>query len=175
MTTPYIYKFKNDQKSLQKLTRGSLLRLLFYKPYTDNLIGNNSSHIENDFNSDATWNHSSDVRQKTDIKDDVLGLNFINDLKTRTYKHKSPSEFPQEWDAYDPDNKEPMGGDKIIHGFIAQEVKKALDETGVDTFQGWSEGNDGRQRVSFEAFVLPLIKAVQELSKKVEELENKES
>ena len=46
-------------------------------------------------------------------------------------------------------------------------AKEALEETGIDTFQGWSEGNDGRQRVSFESFVLPLIKAVQELSKKV--------
>jgi hypothetical protein len=66
-----------------------------------------------------------------------------------------------------------MGGDKTIHGFIAQEVKEALDKTGVDTFQGWSNGHDGRQRVSFESFVMPLIKAVQELSAKVEALENK--
>ena len=133
-------------------------------------IGNDSSHIENDFNADATWNHSSDIRQKTNIEDDILGLDFIKNLKTRTYKHKSPSEFPQEWDAYDKDNKEPMGGDKVIHGFIAQEVKEALDNANVDTFQGWSEGPDGRQRVSFEAFVLPLIKSVQELSNEVNEL-----
>ena len=136
-------------------------------------IGNDSSHIENDFNSDATWNHSSDVRQKTNIEDDSLGLSFIKDLRPVTYKHRSPSEFPKEWDAYDPDDKEPMGGDKTIHGFIAQEVKEALDKTGVDTFQGWSNGHDGRQRVSFESFVMPLIKAVQELSAKVEALENK--
>ena len=136
-------------------------------------IGNDSSHIENDFNSDATWNHSSDRRQKKDIKDDSLGLSFINDLRTVTYKHKSPSEFPQEWDAYNPDDKEPMGGDKVIHGFIAQEVKEALDKAGVDTFQGWNGGSDGRQRVSFEAFVMPLIRSVQELSAKVDELEKK--
>ncbi len=136
-------------------------------------IGNDTSHIENDFNSDATWNHSSDRRQKTDIKDETLGLEFINDLRPVTYKHKSPSEFPKEWDAYDADDKEPMGGDKTIHGFIAQEVKEAMDNANVDTFQGWSDGIDGRQRVSFEAMVMPLIKAVQELSAKVEELEKK--
>ena len=136
-------------------------------------IGNDTSHIENDFNSDATWNHSSDRRQKKDIKDDSLGLSFINDLRTVTYKHKSPSEFPQEWDAYNPDDKEPMGGDKVIHGFIAQEVKEALDKADVDTFQGWDGGSDGRQRVSFEAFVMPLIRAVQELSAKVDELDKK--
>ena len=62
-----------------------------------------------------------------------------------------------------------MGGDKVIHGLIAQEVKEALDKQNIDTFGGWSEDDDGRQRVSFESFVMPLIKSVQELSKKVEE------
>ena len=56
---------------------------------------------------------------------------------------------------------------------IAQEVKQALDNQGVDTFGGWGEEDDGRQHISFESFVLPLIKAVQQLSKKVEELEAK--
>jgi hypothetical protein len=39
----------------------------------------------------------------------------------------------------------------------------------VDTFSGWDVNPDGRQQVSFEAFVLPLINSVKELSKKVEE------
>tara|TARA_R110002020_G_scaffold447336_1_gene659701 strand:- start:304 stop:1227 length:924 start_codon:yes stop_codon:yes gene_type:complete len=134
-------------------------------------IGNNTNHIENDFNADATWNYSSDKRQKTDIKNDVLGLDFIKDLRPVTYKHKSPSEFPKEWSSYNADDKKPMGGDKVIHGLIAQEVKEALDKQGVDTFGGWSVGDDGRQRISAEKMVMPLIKAVQELSAKVESLE----
>ena len=63
-----------------------------------------------------------------------------------------------------------MGGDKTIHGLIAQEVKEALDKQGVDTFSGWDVNPDGRQQVSFEAFVLPLIKSVQELSDEVKQL-----
>ena len=136
-------------------------------------IGNDTNHIENDFNADATWNYSSDVRQKKEIEDDTLGLDFINKIRPVVYKHKSPSEFPEEWSAYDADDKEPMGGDKKIHGLIAQEVKQALDEVGTDSFGGWSEGDDGRQRVSREMFVTPLIKAVQELTEKNERLENK--
>jgi hypothetical protein len=136
-------------------------------------IGNDTNHIENDFNTDATWTYSSDIRQKTAIEDDKLGLGFINKLRTVTYKHKSPSEFPAEWTAYDADDKKPMGGDKIIHGMIAQEVKAALDKSDIDTFGGWSVGDDGRQRISLEKMVLPLIKAVQELSAEVEELKNK--
>ena len=136
-------------------------------------IGNGTSHIYNDFNSNATWTHSSDKRQKTNIQDDTLGLNFINSLRTVTYVNKSPSEFPEEWHAYDPEDKEPMGGGNIIHGFIAQEVKEAMDKVGCDTFGGWDVNPDGRQGVSFEAFVMPLVKAVQELSAKVAELEDK--
>ena len=81
-------------------------------------IGNETSHIYNDFNTNATWTHSSDRRQKKDIKKDSLGLDFINDIEPVTYKHKSPSEFPKEWTSYDENDTEPMGGDKTIHGLI---------------------------------------------------------
>jgi len=136
-------------------------------------IGNDTNHIENDFNADATWNYSSDIRQKTEIEDDTLGLDFINKIRPVVYKHKSPSEFPKEWSSYDENDKEPMGGDKKIHGLIAQEVKEVLDEADVDSFGGWSEGDDGRQRVSREMFITPLIKSVQELSSENERLKDK--
>jgi outer membrane murein-binding lipoprotein Lpp len=57
---------------------------------------------------------------------------------------------------------------------IAQEVKTALDTAGVNTFAGWDEEEKTKQQMlSTEMFVFPLIKAVQELSAKVEELESK--
>ncbi len=61
----------------------------------------------------------------------------------------------------------------VMHGMIAQEVKEALDKAGVDTFGGWKERADGSQKISREMFVIPLIKAVQELSAEVEELKAK--
>ena len=66
-----------------------------------------------------------------------------------------------------------MGGDKTIHGLIAQEVKQALDNQDVDTFGGWSVGDDGRQRISAEKMVMPLINAVKELSSENKKLKNK--
>jgi hypothetical protein len=54
---------------------------------------------------------------------------------------------------------------------IAQEVKAALDKTGVERFGGWKEDTDGCQRLSKEMFVFPLIKAVQELLAKNNALE----
>ena len=52
-------------------------------------------------------------------------------------------------------------------------VKEALDEAGCDTFAGWSEDENGMQEVSKTMFVIPLIKAVQELTERVKELESK--
>jgi hypothetical protein len=56
---------------------------------------------------------------------------------------------------------------------LAQEVKSALDTAGVDDFGGWSENKDGIQALSVSSFVIPLIKAVQELSQQVEDLKAK--
>ena len=43
--------------------------------------------------------------------------------------------------------------DVTMHGLVAQEVKEALDKTGVEKFGGWSEDDDGCQRISKEMFV----------------------
>ena len=142
----------------------------------DNAVhfGNNTSHIRCDFNADQTWDASSDRRQKKDIKESELGLDFIKDLKPSKYRYKSPSEFPEEWKAHNPEDKSPMGGsDKYYYGFIAQDVKEAIDKHDASDYGVWNSDTDGRQRVSREQFVVSLVKAVQELSAKVEELEAK--
>ena len=51
-------------------------------------IGNDTSHIRCDFNTDQTWDASSDRRQKKDIKESELGLDFINDLRPIIFKKK---------------------------------------------------------------------------------------
>ena len=43
----------------------------------------------------------------------------------------------------------------------------------LDRFRGWKEGEEGMQHTSREMFVIPLIKAVQELSTEVKELKAK--
>ena len=88
-----------------------------------------------------------------------------------THKWKPSNEFPKEWQEYSEENN--MNMDAVMHGMIAQEVKEALDKAGVDTFTGWKERPDGSQTVSREMFVIPLIKAIQELSAEVEDLKKK--
>ena len=51
-----------------------------------------------------------------------------------------------------------------MYGFIAQEVKAALDKHNITDFNGWTESSQGVQGISYEMFIMPLVKAVQELS-----------
>ena len=53
---------------------------------------------------------------------------------------------------------------------IAQEVKEAIDEAGVN-WSGWSENeSDGKQGVQYGALTIPLIKAVQEQQETINSL-----
>ena len=149
----------------------------------DFAFGRASNVVKCDFGTDAVFERNSDERKKCNIENDTLGLEFINDLRTVTYKWKPAEEHPEEWHAWEDlkDEDGELTGEKeyhkmttdiVMHGMIAQEVKAALDTAGVDTFKGWDENPNGQQLLSAEMFVFPLIKAVQELSAKVTALEN---
>ena len=60
-----------------------------------------------------------------------------------------------------------------MYGFIAQEVKQALDDNNITDFAGWTNPSceDDLQGVSYEMFVMPLVKSVQELTTMVKELQ----
>ena len=136
-------------------------------------IGKASNVIACEFDTDATWTRTSDVAMKQDIEDDTLGLEFINDLRTVTFRWKPSNEFPKEWNDYSEENL--MTTDTTMHGMVAQDVKSALDKAGVDTFGGWGERSDGSQVLGRDMFVMPLIKAVQELSAEIEKLKKEQN
>ena len=133
-------------------------------------FGKSGAQVTNQFDSNANFSQSSDERLKTNIEDNDLGLDFINELKTKTYNWLPSNEVPKELTShYDEENTK--NTDVKMYGMLAQEVKAAMDKHGNPEFTGWMENSDGSQNVSREMFVIPLIKAVQELTKKVEELE----
>jgi hypothetical protein len=139
-------------------------------------FGKASNVVKNDFDADANWSRSSDERLKKNITDQKLGLDFINDLRTVKYNWKASHELDSTdsqlshlYKEDEADNE--MNTDATMHNFIAQEVKAALDTAGVSDFGGWSEDDHGVQQVSREMFVIPLVKAVQELSAKNDALE----
>ncbi len=134
-------------------------------------IGSGSARIKNEFDTDAVWSQSSDRRRKTNINDAVLGLDFINDLRVVTYNHKPANELPIEW-GIDPETE--INTTKTMHSLIAQEALAAIITAGVDpdTFAGWGADEQG-QRISKEAYIMPLIKAIQQLTARLEALEGK--
>jgi len=135
-------------------------------------FGKAGNVVQNTYTSDANWTQSSDERLKTDIKDNTLGLDFINEMETKTYKWKPSYDIPKELtNHYSEENQKDT--DVLMYGMMAQNVKEAMDKHDNPKFTGWGENKDGSQNLSREMFVIPLIKAVQELSAKVEELEKK--
>ena len=133
---------------------------------------NGHGRVYVDFSSNASWARTSDERKKKDIATNTdCGLNFINDLRTVTYKWKAPSELPNTFVGYDANETEPSYKNKM-YGFIAQEVKATMDKHNITDFAGWNESKEGEQGVSYEMFVMPLVKAVQELSAEVEQLKS---
>jgi len=140
-------------------------------------IGDGTDHVRCDWGTDAVWDKVSDKRKKNIIGESVLGLDFINNLRSMEFTFKAPSEFPKEWNSYNKEITESRNKN-VHHGLIAQDVRSALDKIGVDEFSGWSQDPDGCQRVGDAAFIAPLIKAIQELteknnilSKRIDELE----
>ena len=103
-------------------------------------------------------NVSSDARLKNSVSDSRLGLDFVNQLRPVEYKlNKSESTI----------NK-----NELKFGFIAQEVEKALETSGVK--KGSSEivtkDEKGFFGMTYTALISPIIKAIQELNGKIEEL-----
>ena len=134
-------------------------------------FGSGSTDTSCDFGS-TTWALPSDERIKEEIEDDVIGLSFINDLRPRTFRYRKEKDIPEALKSHVSGSEERFRTDKYQHGFIAQEVKEAIDKHNFkDGFDMWSENeNDGRQLIGPTAVIPMLIKAIQELSAEVEKL-----
>jgi hypothetical protein len=129
---------------------------------------------------------TSDERKKSDILDSDLGLDFINLLRPVKFKNKYLPQIPKLDESgqiiLDANGNRVLEEDQEYtgvrnhYGFIAQEVKEALDTIGVgDTFSGWALDDmsdpNSSQSLSYDKFIAPLAKAVQELSARLDALE----
>jgi len=123
----------------------------------------------------TSWSGTSDSRLKDNIITSTAGLSFINELRPVTFEWKAKGDVPIDLDQYKENSTERVNGnDKVNHGFIAQEVKAAIDaHPEIASGHGmWTELSDGTQGVAQGNLVPMLVKAIQELSAKVEALEN---
>jgi hypothetical protein len=111
----------------------------------------------------VSWTAYSDARIKTDVKENVPGLDFINLLKPVTYH-------------FDVDKQNEIMGISInekvegmydiekitFTGFLAQDVEAAAKKVNYD-FSGLDKSGE-ILGLRYAEFVVPLVKAVQELS-----------
>jgi trimeric autotransporter adhesin len=127
------------------------------------------------------YSFPSDGRFKEEIKEDIHGLDFILKLRPVSYRfdRKKYSKYiGEQLTEIEFINLDSLSQNRSI-GFIAQEVEKAATETNT-TFDGLHkpENEKDTYSISYETFVVPLVKAVQEqqaaivaLQKQVEQLQ----
>ena len=124
----------------------------------------------------VNWTNISDARFKTNVSEDVAGLDFINDLRPVTYHldlHAIDNWWLDNYGFRDSSLAELGYGKETIRytGFIAQEVEDAARENKFD-FSGIDapEHDKDFYGLRYAEFVVPLVKSVQELSKENETL-----
>jgi len=109
----------------------------------------------------TTWETTSDERIKRNIVDSPKGLAEIKQLRVRNFNYKLVEDMPQNEDGKPIiDNLDP---DKLITGFIAQELQTVMPECVNTTASGLLS-------VSSDPIIYALVKAVQELAAEVERL-----
>jgi hypothetical protein len=122
------------------------------------------------------WSTFSDGRFKTNIKENVPGLAFINKLKAVTYnlQVKKLDKFLGKRDSLINSFQADYAViEKKVHtGFVAQDVEKAAQELNYD-FDGVNHPQNDKDNYAlvYADFVPSLVKAVQELSAKNDALE----
>ncbi|AEH02313.1 tail fiber domain-containing protein [Lacinutrix sp. 5H-3-7-4] len=105
----------------------------------------------------VAWDVTSDKRWKNTIEDSNLGLDFINTLRPVSYFRNNDKT------------------NRIEYGFIAQELKQALQSSGVKSKSIVSEDSEGMLSVRYNDLFSPIVKAIQQQNDEIETLkaENK--
>ncbi|MFH2144207.1 MAG: tail fiber domain-containing protein, partial [Bacteroidota bacterium] len=151
--------------------------------YSSQISGDNMVRVGNasvgSIGGFADWTNVSDIRFKKDIHETVPGLAFITKLRPVTYylDMDKIAEFNKTPDSLRLKESEAIKGNMLQTGFIAQEVESAANEIGFD-FSGVDKPKnaDDYYGLRYAEFTVPLVKAVQELNAKNEQLlkENEE-
>ena len=145
--------YHNNIKQINTHPNGIFVRGIY--PMNDNTfdIGSSSQRFKRVYATNGSI-QTSDRNQKNTIIESDLGLDFVNKLKPVSYK----------WNEDD---------GKTHYGLIAQEVEETLldiDKT-VSDFGAVSKEDDSPMGLSYNEFISPLVKAIQELTAKNDALE----
>lgn len=126
----------------------------------------------------AVWSangtiQTSDARQKTNVADCDLGLDWLLKLKPVSYTWTVGGNEPYEETDADGNTVtkfRPKPGKRRHYGLLAQQVRQTLDEVGVKDFGGWvltdQADPNSEQGLRPDQFIAPLIRAIQELAQR---------
>ena len=142
-------------------------------PCDDNGVDLGSAALSfNDIYYDGTT-LTSDQRLKENITSLSLGLGFINRLNPVSFKKKDKEEVYEDGNL----TQRAITHSRKHTGLIAQEVKQVMDDMGISAndFGGYVDANvkHGIDKLflRYEEFIAPLVKAVQELSTKLDTMQ----
>jgi hypothetical protein len=162
------------------------------------VTGSNSVRIGNtsvaSIGGNVGWTNFSDGRFKRNVMENVPGLDFINQLRPVTYNldvddidktlrppvagtKKRPDALGNKKEVTAEEIKSKQEKASVIYtGFIAQEVEAAAKGLGYQ-FSGVDAPKNSKDfyGLRYAEFVVPLVKAVQELNKKLQDLQDKNS
>jgi hypothetical protein len=100
----------------------------------------------------VAWTITSDRRYKDNIKSLEFGLGFISKLNPVSYTRKNDENH------------------KTEYGLIAQEVEEVLKSEGIENHAMLTVTDEGMYELRYNDLLAPMIKAIQELKMKNEEL-----
>lgn len=141
------------------------------------VIGNNDVTV---IGGQVSWSTLSDGRFKTNVKEDVPGLDFILQLRPVNYNFL-PHKFEEHQRQNMPDSIKNAAAkrsakanhsdaENLVHtGFIAQEVEQVVKKKGYrfNAVHTPTSATDNYS-IAYSEFVVPLVKAVQEQQKQIE-------
>ncbi len=135
-------------------------------PTEDNEVMIGNTYVTS-IGGEVGWTNFSDGRIKKDLRHDVPGISFINQLEPVTYFLDVEEQERLIYGKVDANNW--AGKDDIksmrMSGFVAQDVEAVAQSIGYD-FSGIDapQNENGLYGLRYAEFVVPLVKAVQELS-----------
>lgn len=100
----------------------------------------------------VAWTVTSDRNLKSNIFSSNLGLGFITKLRPVSYTRKNDESA------------------KTEYGLIAQEVEEVLQQEGIENNGMLTITDEGEYQLRYNDLIAPMIKAIQELNEKNEEL-----
>ena len=132
--------------------------------------GNSSNNVKNCIW--PTWATLSDQRDKTNIQslDFKYGIEFIKKLKPKSFNWDNRETYVRECGFEFGQKDGTLTNSEENYGFMAQEIDKTIEELDIK-FDALGGKEKDAFRLTYSAFIAPMIKTVQEIATRLELLD----